>query len=608
MEDFIMKKRIITFLIFITLIFSSCSGDVTDPTVTLAPDEYQTSEMTEAPADVSLAGYKVIRSYKASSAVVSAAVELKKALGEVADGITIGDDWYKSDTVLPDEALEILVGDTNRAESSKLKEGLLADDFAVKYFPESHRIAIVGGSDEATLKAVDHFLEFCINDGKVATDLSFLSAGQYAVTSCLLEGVPISEYTIVIPNHADCDEKYAAELITDKIEEKTGIRLSTAKPSEATGKTILIGAAAGKTVAESEYLLGCEGGNVLLCGEGGLVVRAARELTEKLFPKGKTEVALTLGEAKTIKFERAVYPALTDFGTKPIALADQLNASIAVYDLSAGDPVLRYEFKPQASKGFSLKGYGNRVDEARLRYSEKWGTYIMLFTSSSGYCAVASYPGEECLWQAELGGTSPHSIEYLPNGMVAIASSGGGSIEKGFVRIYSAQKKNDAGYAEQQLTSAHAVLWDETREVLWAMGNTAIVAYEIGDDPAKPSMKKIAAYGCNDMKGGHDLSAIVGNDDQVWVGGSFVRIFDKTTGTIIDNYPGASQISAGSVKCICSFPDGDAALTVATKVYADHNTDRFKLFSFEGDAVTMKTHVFDGRAFYKARAFFADYN
>ena len=317
---------------------------------------------------------------------------------------------------------------------------------------------------------------------------------------------------------------------------------------------------------------------------------------------------MTLGQAKAIKFERATYPALTDFGTKPIALADQLNASIAVYDLSSGDPALKYEFKPQASKGFSLKGYGNRVDEARLRYSEKWGTYVILFTSSSGYCAVASYPAEECLWQAELGGTSPHSIEYLPNGMVAVASSGGSAIEKGFIRVYSAQKKNDVKYAEKQLTSAHAVLWDETREVLWAMGNTAIVAYEIGDDSAAPSMTKIAAYGCNDMKGGHDLSAIIGNDDQVWVGGSFVRIFDKTTGTIIDNYTGSSQISAGSVKCICSFPDGDAALTVATKVYADHNTDRFKLFTFAGETVTLRTHVFDGRAFYKARAFLAEYN
>ncbi len=600
-----MKKRLFAFLVCIIMLLSSCSDDILDPIITNAPEEFPTSEITEAPSAISLAGYTVIRPEKAAESVISAAVELKGALADT----TIKDDWYnKNSGELPTEALEILVGNTNRPESISLKAELLEGDFAVKYFPESGRIALVGGSDEATLKAVAYFLEYCVKNGEIESTLSFLSAGQYAVTECIINGTPIEEYALVIPDKADADEKYAAELITNAVAEKTGIRLETVKQSAASGKQILIGTASGKTLSQSEYSYGTSDGNLILCGEGGLVVKAARNLLDELFPKGKPEISLTFGEAKTIRFERASYPALTDFGTKPIALADQLGASLAVYDLSSGDPVLKYEFKPQTSKGFSLKGYGNRVDEARLRYSEKWGTYIMLFTSSSGYCGVASYPAEECLWEAELGGTSPHSIEYLPNGTVAIASSGGSNTENGFIRLYSAEKKHDTKYAEKRLTSAHAVLWDETREVLWAMGSTAIVAYEVGSDPAAPSLTKIASYGCNDMKGGHDLSAICGNDDQVWVGGSFVRVFDKTTGTIISNYPGSSQVNAGSVKCICSFPDGDAALTVATGVYASHNTDRFKLFKFDGNNATPTTHVFDGRAFYKARSFLAAYN
>ncbi len=600
-----MKKRLFAFLVCLIMLLSSCSDDILDPIVTLPHEEFPTSEITEAPSSVSLSGYTVIRPDQAAQEVVSAAVDLKSALTDA----TIKDDWYnKNSGELPTEALEILVGDTNRPESISLKAELLEDDFAVKYFPESRRIAIIGGSDEATLKAVAYFLEYCLKNGEIESTLSYLSAGQYAVTECILNGTPVQEYTLVIPNEADADEKYAAELITNAVAEKTGVRLETVKQSAASGKQILIGTASGRTLSQSEYSYGTSGGNVILCGEGGLVVKAARKLLDELFPKGKAEISLTLGEAETIKFERASYPALNDFGTKPIALADQKNASIAVYDLAAGDPVLKYEFKPQKTKGFSLKGYGNRVDEARLRYSEKWGTYIMLFTSSSGYCGVASYPAEECLWEAELGGTSPHSIEYLPNGMIAVSSSGGSNTEKGFIRVYSAEKKHDSKYTEAQLTSAHAVLWDETREVLWAMGSTAIVAYEIGNDPSAPSMTKIASYGCNSMKGGHDLSAICGNEDQVWVGGSFVRIFDKTTGKLIENYPGAAQVNASSVKCICSFPDGDAALTVATDVYASHDTDRFKLFKFDGNTASVTTHVFEGRAFYKARAFIAAYN
>ncbi len=601
-------KSFFAILICLVMLMTSCSDDILDPIVTDPGIEYPTEEKTEAPSSVSLSGYKVIRSEKASKQIVSATVDFKKKIETEAGSIAIGDDWYKSGEALPEKALEILVGATNRPETAEVMSGLLSDDFAVKYFPESGRIAICGGSDEATLKAMEHFLEFCFKEGSVEYSLSFFSAGQYAVSECLLDGTPIAEYSLVIPANADADEKYAAEMISARVREKVGVSLETVKAGSASGKMILIGRASDYAIKDSEYAVGAKDGNVILCGEGGLVVKAARVLLEELFPKGRDKVSLTLGEAKAIAFERISLPALTDFGTKPIALADQLNASIAVYDLASGAAVFKYEFKPQKANGFSLEGYGNRVDEARLRYSEKLGTYIMLFTSSSGYVGVASYPEEKCLWEVELKGTSPHSIEYLPNGMIAVASSGGNDTSKGFIRVYSTENKTGNRYAEANLVSAHAVLWDETREILWAMGSTEIVAYEIGSDPTSPTITKISSYGCNDMKGGHDLSAICGNDDQVWVGGSIIRVFDKTTGKLIDNYAGSSQINAGSVKCICSFPDGTAARTVATKVYADHNTDRFKLFEISGSIANSKEFVFEGRAFYKARSFLAEYN
>ena len=602
-------KRFFALLVCFMMLMTSCSDDLLDPVVTDPGAESPTAEKTELPSSVLLSGYKVVRSSKASKDMISASVKFKNTLEETMKDIGIGDDWYKSGETLPEKALEILVGETNRPETAEVMVDLLADDFAIKYFPESGRIVVCGGSYEATLKAMEHFLEFCFEDGGIEYGLSYFSAGQYAVSECLLEGVPIGEYSLVIPANADADERYAAEMISERILEKTGILLETLKTGSASGKQILIGRASGFTVKDSEYALGAKDGNVILCGEGGLVVKAARLLTDQLFPKGQEKVSLTLGDVKTIAFERVSLPTLTDFGTKPIALTDQLNASIAVYDLSSGkEPIFKYEFKPKTTNGFSLNGYGNRVDEARLRYSEKWGTYIIMFTSSSGYVGVASYPEEKCLWEVELKGTSPHSIEYLPSGLVAVASSGGSDTSKGFIRVYSTEKARNNRYASAQLTSAHAVLWDETREVLWAMGSSEIVAYEIGGDSEAPTMTKISSYGCNGMKGGHDLSAISGNDDQVWVGGSIIRIFDKTTGELISNYAGSSQIDAGNVKCICSFPDGTAARTVATKVYADHNTDRFNLYEFHGSVAISVGYIFEGRAFYKARSFYAEYN
>ncbi|MBQ2716838.1 MAG: hypothetical protein IJF21_08565, partial [Clostridia bacterium] len=112
-----MEKRLFAFLICFMLLLSSCSGDVIDPIVTNAPEEFPTSELTEAPAFVSLAGYKVVRPMHTSDRIVDAAVGLKKVLDKAVENITIGDDWHRDSEELPAEALEILVGETNRPES-----------------------------------------------------------------------------------------------------------------------------------------------------------------------------------------------------------------------------------------------------------------------------------------------------------------------------------------------------------------------------------------------------------------------------------------------------------------------------------------------------------
>ncbi len=599
------SKWMLAILLCFIFIFTACNGDCggtvsdTGAELTALTDE-ATHEITdqatvETPLPpVSLEGYKVIRSEKASPTLSSVATSLKNALD-----LTIGTDWAKDEEDIPESALEILVGNTNRPESAELADGLRSGEFAVKYFAESGRIAVCGFDETETLKAVRYFLDHCVSNTAIDAELAYFSAESNEVEECLINGIPIDRYTIVIPTDADSDEKYAAALIAESVLAKTGVKLKTAKSS--TDRAIIIN----KGESEGTYAVGMSGENVLLEGKGGLCVKAAREFLEMLFPKGEKNVSLELEEAKTIPFERIALPELSDFGTKPIALADQKNASIAVYDLASGTAELKYEFKPDKANGFSLKGYENRVDEARLRYSAEWGSYVICFTSSSGYCAVASYPEEKCLWQADLAGTSPHSIEYIPGGFVAVASSGGNDTSKGFVRLYSA--KNNA-YAEVRLVSAHAVLWDETREILWAMGNTEIVAYELTLDSRIPMLTKIAGYGTAKMQGGHDLSAIPGNDNRVWVGGSIVRIFDKTTGELIDNYAGAMQMNKSNVKCICAFPDGTAALTVATGVYAAHDTDRFNLYTFGLTIATPTEFIFDGRAFYKARAFIASYN
>ena len=110
-------KRFFALIVCLMIAMTSCSDDILDPIVTDPASEFPTSELTtEAPSSVSLEGYKVIRSEHASEQMITATVNFKKKLETSVGGVTIGDDWHKSGEALPEKALEILVGSTNRSE------------------------------------------------------------------------------------------------------------------------------------------------------------------------------------------------------------------------------------------------------------------------------------------------------------------------------------------------------------------------------------------------------------------------------------------------------------------------------------------------------------
>lgn len=155
---------------------------------------------------------------------------------------------------------------------------------------------------------------------------------------------------------------------------------------------------------------------------------------------------------------------------------------------------------------------------------------------------VAEYPSGECVWTATVpSGYSPHSIEYLPNGNVAVALTGAGDVSKAFVRVYAASVlKNSTVFAEMNLPSAHAVMWDDENDVLWAMGSDTVAAYEIGGTKEKPTMNRINELGGKlSTDGGHDLSLVYGDSTRLWISAKTVWQFNKLTGTFTKTFAGA---------------------------------------------------------------------
>ena len=577
----------------------------------------------EPPAMISLAAggateYTIIRPEKNYGDVLKDAVNgLRAAFKEyTAAEPEVIEDWVKDVSELPAQAKEILIGETNRAESAAALEGLKADDFCIRADAASGRIVIVGGSDPATAGAVEYFIEHFVRtaaDGgavEISEGFCYTFAADYTITRLTLCGRDIGEYEIVIPDSANRDGKYASLLIAAAITDKTGITLPVvAEKKVSGGPAILTGRTATGAVscAEGEFCIGSARGgaaSVLVGGDKGRAVAAARAFIERYISGASGEVSIELTEATAEKYSPAVYPddALGIVGGTRVALADQKNAACVVVDIADGSNAKAlWSFAPTPGEGFNTSGYGNRIDECRLRYSEVLGTYVLGITSSSGCIAVAEYPSGKRVFSTSAPGYGPHSIEYLPCGAVAVACSGNGDESKACVRFYPADAdgKIVKQYQSIALEGAHGVIWDDVRGVLWTLGTKKIIAFEVVGEGEEAKLSEISLYGASIPKsGGHDISAVMGDSDKMWIGGANIVLFDKSSGSFSDA-PGS--VSTGSVKCIGNLEDGRMIRTVAANVYAAHDTDRFLLFDAQGNMLSEV--VFPTRAFYKARLF-----
>lgn len=512
---------------------------------------------------------------------------------------------------------EILVGKTNRPESAEAYVGMRSRDAVVKFYPAARRVVIAGGSGSAFMQALNAFIAAVVTDSDgtacIPDNVSAEIRGEYKYDSISLCGKDLSEYAVVISASANQDDRYAASMICGAAEKYAGVSMPTVRDNsvDKCKKTHYILVGQSKLVPESvkmsdpekpySYILGEEGENVIVGGENGMTVYAARILARAI-----GENCADSGQAELIVPDFEKYAAPGELGAMPVALTDQKNACLTVVDISpvllGEEPVQTWKFKPDVNHGFNVSGYGNRIDEAKLAYSKVLGKYVVCITSSSGFVGVAEYPSGKCIWNVSLNGFGPHSIAYLPDGKVAVALSGNGNNEKSSIRIYDPTLgKTSSVFAEISLDGAHGVIWDEARDFLWALGTKSIIACEVGTTDGKPTISKVGGYGVTKSMGGHDMSVDPEHPDVLWIGGAKVFRFVRSTG-MLSEYTGGGISSAG-VKSVGSFSDGTVIRTVAADVYASHDTNILDIFVRTADGYINKSVVFSGKAFYKARIF-----
>lgn len=195
----------------------------------------------------------------------------------------------------------------------------------------------------------------------------------------------------------------------------------------------------------------------------------------------------------------------------------------------------------------ALKGSFNTTDECKPLDGGKQ----MLVCSSGGGCALLEMPSGKALWWAKV--PNAHSIESIPGGHLAVASSVGGAGNK---IVFFDASVPEKPISTIDLPSAHGLVWDDDLSGLWAIGFKELVFCQRskGNPPGDFSIKD--RYPLPD-EDGHDLRKVPNSTDLVLSTHAHVWRFDRDERKFrpdpylkdrvetksIDIHPGTGQIA-----------------------------------------------------------------
>lgn len=245
-------------------------------------------ELTEAPepplqisADA-LADFVIVRS-DVDYLYTAAAKRLEAAfISELSVDHDLKSDFVNDKIPGYEEAeFEILVGPCDRDESRAFLAELGYRDYG--YAMDGTKLIISGATPDGTMKAVEHFIGQVLTNaahGEVFFDndsQSYLFCDEYPEVS--INGVPISEYSIVYPLSKKLWEDNIAKMTSVALAEMSGCELEIKRDTaESTGREIRIGVTSRDTapsLAEGEFFIGNSGDGILIAASDTADLMAA---------------------------------------------------------------------------------------------------------------------------------------------------------------------------------------------------------------------------------------------------------------------------------------------------------------------------------------------
>ena len=163
--------------------------------------------------------YTVVRPDVCSDAVKAAAMTLRDELKTIS-----GAEVKLSSDIVEATELEILVGQTNRAESEKALGDLKYNDYSVTV--DGKKLVISAYSDEKITEAGNYLVDLLKSKEELVFDNEEQKTerGEYAKKTVYVDDVSLEGYSIVVPKKST-KEMQAAELFQHKIIDISGLYL-----------------------------------------------------------------------------------------------------------------------------------------------------------------------------------------------------------------------------------------------------------------------------------------------------------------------------------------------------------------------------------------------
>lgn len=150
------------------------------------------------------------------------------------------------------------------------------------------------------------------------------------------------------------------------------------------------------------------------------------------------------------------------------------------------------------------------------------GSRQILISSSASGVALVERDTRQALFYANV--KNAHSVEMLPGNRIVAAAS---TNPQGNRVVLFDVSRSDRPLWHDALYSAHGVVWDAKRGILWALGYDQLRAYHLAHwDSDTPSLVRIATYVLPDT-GGHDLQAVPNDSSLIVTTHSTVYLFDR---------------------------------------------------------------------------------